>query len=224
MKELNKQLAFLASDWDTQDYLELKVGAKVMVAKNSYIEGHVYQNGKIGVIVSIEKDEIKIECNDGIHTIIKATWEIKEPFYTSKVLYGKNGKPYTIKEKKLIGEFTQFPLRMAWAISIEKSQGLTFDYVIADFSALNNKGTLFNYGKIYTALSRCKTYGGLILVSPLWKEDIVVDQRMIDFSEKAKKKEIELRGEIQQIEDYIRNEVEVKESDELNKLFAEGLL
>ncbi|OFX67480.1 MAG: hypothetical protein A2X12_02685 [Bacteroidetes bacterium GWE2_29_8] len=81
-------------------------------------------------------------------------------------------------EEKVVGKFTQFPLKLAWAITIHKSQGLTFDKVVIDIG-----GGAFASGQMYVALSRCKTLNGIYLKTPIRDKDIIVDSSLIEFSE-----------------------------------------
>jgi hypothetical protein len=152
------------------DYdLELKVGAQVMYVKNDSSPEKRYFNGKIGKIISFDEDNIVVRCPDDT-----------EDIYTSQELW-ENIK-YTIdKETKeikeeVIGSFYQYPLRLAWAITIHKSQGLTFERAIIDANAA------FSHGQTYVALSRCKTMEGLVLSSRISKSAIICDREVSAFN------------------------------------------
>lgn len=131
--------------------LLLKEGAQVMFLKNDPVMRR-YFNGKIGVIKSLEEDAVIVEA-DGINIpVSKDTWENSR--YT---LNRGDGK----LEQEVLGTFTQFPLRLAWAITIHKSQGLTFDKVMID------AGAAFASGQVYVALSRCTSLEGIVLLSKI---------------------------------------------------------
>ncbi|HEV8080771.1 MAG TPA: helix-turn-helix domain-containing protein [Chitinophagaceae bacterium] len=131
--------------------LVLKVGAQVIFLKNDAMQKR-YFNGKIGVVKSLEKEKIIIEC-DGIDiSVAQETWE-----NSRYVLNRDDGK----LQQETIGTFTQFPLRLAWAITIHKSQGLTFDKVMIDAAGS------FSSGQVYVALSRCTSLSGIVLLSKI---------------------------------------------------------
>ena len=131
--------------------LLLKVGAQVMFLKNDAIHKR-YFNGKIGVVKSLDDDEVIVEC-DGFDIYVSVeTWE-----NSRYVLNNADGK----LEQETLGAFTQFPLRLAWAITIHKSQGLTFEKVMID------AGAAFSSGQVYVALSRCTSLNGIVLLSKI---------------------------------------------------------
>ncbi|MBS1509351.1 MAG: helix-turn-helix domain-containing protein [Bacteroidetes bacterium] len=131
--------------------LVLKVGAQVMFLKNDIVYKK-YFNGKIGVITTLEKDRIVVECDGEEIEVGKESWENAR--YT---LNRNDGK----LEQEVLGTFSQYPLRLAWAITIHKSQGLTFDKVMID------AGSSFSPGQVYVALSRCTSLEGIVLLSKL---------------------------------------------------------
>ena len=146
--------------------LELKVGAQVMLLKN---KGTNY-NGQIGKIKKLNSTLISV-LFDGERqpiTIDKATW------FNIEYVYDKE-KHKIIENIK--GTYTQYPLKLAWAITVHKSQGMTFDKVIADV------GAAFASGQVYVALSRCTSLNGLILRSKIYPSSIKVDRRVLSFSE-----------------------------------------
>jgi GTPase SAR1 family protein len=150
--------------------LELKVGAQVMFVKNDISAEKRFYNGKIGKIISIGDDEIEVRCPGDSESIEveKAEWQ--------NAKYSLNETTQEIDEE-VIGTFTQFPLKLAWAITIHKSQGLTFEKAIIDARAS------FAHGQVYVALSRCKTLEGLVLSSPIADFSVKNDTTVIQFSD-----------------------------------------
>jgi hypothetical protein len=149
--------------------LELKAGAQVMFIKNDTSRDKKYYNGKIGFIHHITPEEIQVSC-PGEHeliTVSQAEWK--------NIQYSLNDETKEIKETEL-GSFKQYPLRLAWAITIHKSQGLTFDRAIIDAKAA------FAHGQVYVALSRCKSFEGIILQTPILPSSIHADQAIRTFS------------------------------------------
>jgi hypothetical protein len=146
--------------------LELKEGAQIMFIKND-IEKR-YFNGKLAKIKSIQKDEIIVAFeNDNELKIEKETWK--------NIRYNLNRDENTIEEEE-IGHYKQFPIRLAWAITIHKSQGLTFDRLAID------AGASFAAGQVYVALSRCRTFDGLTLLSRIYQNSILSDERIVQFA------------------------------------------
>jgi hypothetical protein len=142
--------------------LVLKEGAQVMFLKNDTEKR--YFNGKIGVIKSLTHDEIVVECDGTDIYVSQETWE-----NTRYVITRKEGK----LEQEILGTFTQFPLRLAWAITIHKSQGLTFDKVMID------AGAAFSSGQVYVALSRCTSLDGIVLLSKIPSAAIYSNENVI---------------------------------------------
>jgi len=131
--------------------LSLKEGSQVMFLKNDLIQKRYY-NGKIGVIKLLTKDKIIVDC-DGVEIEVgKETWENSR--YSLNRADGK-------LEQETLGTFIQYPLRLAWAITIHKSQGLTFEKVMID------AGAAFSSGQVYVALSRCTSLAGIVLLSKI---------------------------------------------------------
>ncbi len=152
------------------DYeLQLKVGAQVMFVKNDTSFEKLYYNGKIGAIVDIDEDIIHVRCN-GDADDIAVTMVVWQNYK-----YSIDEETREISETE-IGSFTQYPLKLAWAITIHKSQGLTFEKAIIDASSA------FAHGQVYVALSRCKTIEGMILSSPLSAQCIKNDSTVQEFS------------------------------------------
>lgn len=149
--------------------LELKIGAQVMFIKNDSSPEKKYFNGKIGKVVQFEEDQVIVRCPDDEFDITteQETWE--------NIKYFINEETKEISEK-VNGSFSQIPLRLAWAITIHKSQGLTFEKAIIDVAAS------FAHGQTYVALSRCKTLEGIVLKSHINKNGIIQDTRVISFT------------------------------------------
>lgn len=158
-----------ASSFPTDEVLGLKKGAQVMMIKNDKEKRWV--NGSLGIIEDLSEKEIKVDIDGASYVIPKETW--------SKIRYTYNQAKGTIQEE-VISSFTQYPIRLAWAVTIHKSQGQTFDSVIVDmgFGA-------FAHGQTYVALSRCRTLGRLFLTKEVRKADIIIDPAIIAFMDKA---------------------------------------
>ena len=148
--------------------LELKQGAQVMFIKNDASGAHRYYNGRIGHVVNLDKDTIEVLCA-GDKEPIKV-----EPQEWENTKYVINEQTKVI-EPQVQGVFRQYPLRLAWAITIHKSQGLTFEHAIID------AGLSFASGQVYVALSRCKSLEGLVLASPIGEGNIINDHRVTDY-------------------------------------------
>ena len=142
--------------------LVLKEGAQVMFLKNDLVQKRYY-NGKIGVIRSLEKEKITVDCEGALIEVTMETWENSR--YT---LHRGDGKLV----QEIIGTFTQYPLRLAWAITIHKSQGLTFDKVMID------AGAAFSSGQVYVALSRCTSLDGIVLLSKIPSSAIYTNEHV----------------------------------------------
>ena len=144
---------FPESMYPIDETLTLKVGAKVMFVKNDSSQEKLYYNGKLATVTALSKNEIHVICEDGkevdVHT---ETWENLR--YISET--GSNEV-----QVEVIGSFTHFPLRLAWAITIHKAQGLTFDHVVIDAE------DAFAAGQVYVALSRCRSLEGIVLLTPI---------------------------------------------------------
>ncbi len=173
--------ATVAGEFNPQLYpaefnLILKVGAQVMFVKNDLEKQFV--NGTIGIVTEATYDRIlvRLQTNDGEEKTIevdKQEWEILK-------YENDPDKPGQIATKT-VGTFKQYPLKLAWAITIHKSQGKTFDRVIIDMGA-----GAFESGQTYVALSRCRTLDGVILKQPLRNRDIIVDERITEYYEQIR--------------------------------------
>lgn len=155
--------------YPTESKLVLKEGAQVMFVKNDISREKLYYNGKIGVVERVSKDAVCVRA-EGESTSISvgiAEW--------ANTRYTINEETKDIEEK-VIGTFKQYPLKLAWAITIHKSQGLTFEKAIVDASAS------FAHGQVYVALSRCKSMEGLVLRSQIAVGSIKNDSTVAGFS------------------------------------------
>lgn len=143
---------FPVNIFPTEEVLTLKTGARVMFVRNDDQKPRRFYNGKIGVITEMDSDKIVVRCEDGDIEVTRMVWE--------NIRYKEDEKTGKIDEE-ILGTFTQYPLRLAWAVTIHKSQGLTFDKVIIDATRA------FAAGQVYVALSRCRTLEGIVLSSKL---------------------------------------------------------
>ena len=150
--------------YPADELLELKVGAQVMFLRNDTslrAEGQRWVNGTIGTVTSLER-EVKVEIDGEEHEVEQVTWE----------KYRYSWDPVRKKlEREVVAEFTQFPLRLAWAVTIHKSQGASYDAAVIDLGS-----RVFSPGQTYVALSRLTALDGLYLSRPLRPNDIIVDR------------------------------------------------
>lgn len=161
---------FPENAYPTKETLELKVGAQVMFVKNDPSPEKQYYNGKIGKIISYDKKEgLVVQSDKDLINVIPVKWQNFE--------YSINEETNEIEEKE-IGSFTQIPLRTAWAITIHKSQGLTFEKVIL------NAELAFTHGQVYVALSRCTSLEGLVLKSKIQNNVLFNDSTINSFVDK----------------------------------------
>ena len=160
--------AFPESAFPCDRGLRLKPGAQVMFIRND-TDAQRYYNGKLAVVKRISGDDITVTFNDNgeEYTLHRETWE--------NIDYSLDKETGQIVKKEL-GTFSQFPLRLAWAVTIHKSQGLTFDKVIVD------AGRSFAAGQVYVALSRCRSLEGIVLHSLIPPTALHSDQRISEFS------------------------------------------
>ncbi|MFQ3181418.1 MAG: hypothetical protein ACI9Z4_001012 [Polaribacter sp.] len=161
---------FNENSFPNDEKLELKVGAQVMFIKNDSSQEKRYFNGKIGIVTDISKQNVTVQCTNEIDEIVteRETWE--------NINYSINDDTKEIKED-ITGSFSQIPLRLAWAITIHKSQGLTFEKAIIDAEAS------FAHGQTYVALSRCTSLDGLVLKTPITSNAIINDRTVSSFNE-----------------------------------------
>jgi len=160
--------------YPVDEVLQLKVGAQIMFIKNDSSNKKLYYNGKAAKVTAISKDRITVQfLDENSHIEVE-----REEWQNLK--YNLDQQENKIEEVNT-GSFSQYPFKLAWAITIHKSQGLTFEKAIVDISSS------FTHGQAYVALSRCKSLAGLILKSPVKMENIITDKRIIGFTEKAVK-------------------------------------
>ena len=159
--------------YPADELLQLKVGSQVMFIRNDAADkGKRFFNGKIGTISKLEADKIFVQCKDepGEIEVQKEKWE--------NIRYTLN-KTTRQLDSDVLGSFTQYPLRLAWAITIHKSQGLTFEKAIID------AGAAFAPGQVYVALSRCTNLEGMVLQSRVRSNSLFSDKRIVEFSQRS---------------------------------------
>ncbi|WP_299666054.1 helix-turn-helix domain-containing protein [uncultured Polaribacter sp.] len=161
---------FNENSYPNSEKLELKVGAQVMFIKNDSSLEKRYFNGKIGIITAISRENVTVQCANETDKIVteREKWE--------HINYSINEETKEIKED-ISGSFEQIPLRLAWAITIHKSQGLTFERAIIDAEAS------FAHGQTYVALSRCTSLEGLVLKTPITSSAIINDNTVSIFNQ-----------------------------------------
>ena len=188
--------------------IQLKEGARVMFIKNDISGEHLFFNGKMGTVVSLSEGEITVKLDGGrVINVERYEWE--------NVRYKLNETTKDIEEERL-GSFTQYPLRLAWAITIHKSQGLTFEKAILDLASV------FASGQAYVAFSRLRSLDGLILLSSVSANGINNNGEVIGYAEnKASEKEVQTAcytGKIEFLQENILN------TFQLNTLLEEWVL
>ena len=178
---------FPEMSYPTAEYLTLKVGAQVMFVKND-TDGKFF-NGKIGRVVELDDEMVRVLCT-GEETpvdVVPLEWENSR--------YSIDEKTREIKTE-VMGVFRQYPLRLAWAITIHKSQGLTFDRAIID------AGRSFAPGQVYVALSRCRSLQGVVIASKITPSAIISDETVERYIDRQ---EIEAERSITQLPDLKRD-------------------
>jgi len=156
--------------YPTETDLKLKTGAQVMFVKNDSSAEKLFYNGKIGVVTRMETDTVFVQCGQESKEIAVQAME------WTNIKYQLDGQQ--INETNA-GSFAQIPLKLAWSITIHKSQGLSFDKAIIDVSEA------FAHGQAYVALSRCRTLSGMVLRNPIAAHNIIGDPAVIRFNEQA---------------------------------------
>ncbi|TAE50350.1 MAG: helicase [Bacteroidetes bacterium] len=165
---------FPMSAFPIDEVFECKTGAQVMFVKNDPSPEKRYYNGKIGKVMKIEEGVIFVQCPGETMSIavIQNEWK--------NVKYSLDEKSKEIKEETL-GTFIHYPLKLAWAITIHKSQGLTFERAIIDAQAA------FAHGQVYVALSRCKSFEGIVLHSKIGSSSVKTDVVVRNYAEEAER-------------------------------------
>lgn len=177
--------------------LQLKEGAQVMFIKNDSGTERRYYNGKLAIIKKIAGDEITVAFDDGEDLVLeKEEWK--------NIRYQYNKEKDDIEEEEL-GSFKQYPVRLAWAITIHKSQGLTFEKAVID------AGASFAAGQVYVALSRCTSLDGLVLHSKIFSSAIATDKRVLEFARREEDDE--------HLQALLKEEKEKFQADMLVKTF-----
>jgi len=169
---LNGEVTGELKEFPVEKDLELKIGAKVMIVKNH--PDFLYYNGSIGFVHEISKELVTVKLGAGFVGIERNTYE--------KIRYDYDERHDRILSK-IVATFKQFPLKLAYALTIHKSQGQTFDNITIDFGS-----GAFAHGQAYVALSRCTSLEGLKLSRPLRKTDIIIDKRINNFLNNEQKK------------------------------------
>ena len=158
---------FPESSYPAEEKLVLKKGCQVMFLKNDS-QGSRYYNGKLGIVSAIDAERICVRgIDDGEEIVV-------EPDVWTNARYVIDKETKEIREE-IEGEFRQYPLRLAWAITVHKSQGLTFDRAVLDVNAA------FAAGQVYVALSRCRSLEGLVLTAPLSLSSVKTDALVTDY-------------------------------------------
>lgn len=159
-----------------EEELILKVGAQVMFVKNDMSFEKNYFNGKMGVVKQLSAEEIIVEFPEEKRTIAVASYE------WTNVKYTLNESSGAIEEK-IMGTFVHYPIRLAWAITVHKSQGLTFDKAVLDVSQV------FAPGQAYVALSRLRSLEGLVLLRPISMNGLTNDQQVVAYTSSSPNEE-----------------------------------
>lgn len=168
-----------------EEQLELKVGAQVMFIKNDISPDKQFYNGKMGKIVELSDDEVKVHFPEESLTIEVEKYEWENIKYSVDEASGE------IKEE-VQGTFVHYPLKLAWAITVHKSQGLTFDKAVLDLSRV------FAPGQAYVALSRLRSLKGLVLLNPMQLRGLKNDQQVVAYAEN--------KAQLEELDDVLNSE------------------
>lgn len=159
----------------TAYHLVLKEGAQVIFIRND--KSGRWCNGTIGKVTRLNDNSVYVAFENGSE--VRVEWEVWE-----NMQYTYNEKEKKVEEK-VLGSFSQIPIKPAWALTVHKSQGLTFNHVVIDFA-----GGAFTGGQTYVALSRCTSLEGITLLKPLSERDIIVHMAVVDFSRQFNNRQI----------------------------------
>lgn len=163
---------FPKPEYPTSYVIQLKRGARVMFVRNDN-SGKQYVNGTLGAVVDLNDRYIEVLTDDKkLVQVTRQTWDFDRY---------KFNKEKNILEIEHCGSFTQYPLRLAWSVTVHKSQGLTFDRVVIDV------GRAFTYGQVYVALSRCRHFHGIVLVSDIKSKNIKADPEVKRFLQETER-------------------------------------
>ncbi len=168
--------------------ITLKVGARVMFTKNDTGEDKRYYNGKIGIVHYLSSESVVVDCNGVKIDVEQHDWK--------NIRYNLDKENNAITEEE-VGVFSQLPLRLAWAITIHKSQGLTFEACAID------AGRSFSSGQLYVALSRCTTLEGITLLSKINRSALMVNNHVVNYIAKSQAQDVQ-----QELKDYKTNYAE----------------
>lgn len=160
-----------------EENMELKIGAQVMFIKNDITSDKAFYNGKMGRIVGLEHDEIRVNFPKEKKTISVEKYEWNNIQYTLD-------KTTSEVEEKVLGTFVHYPLKLAWAITVHKSQGLTFDKAILDVSKV------FVPGQAYVALSRIRSLDGVVLLKPIQMNGLSNDANVVEYAKSKVDEEV----------------------------------
>ena len=152
--------------------LRLRKGAQVMFVRNDQEERR-FVNGTIGKIIHLDQQKIIVETEDSKG----GSRRVEVPKIAWEIIRYKGGATGSL-ETESVGSFTQYPLKLAWAITIHKSQGKTFDRLLIDLG-----GGAFEHGQLYVALSRCRTLEGIVLRQRIRLQDVITDDKVVDYYE-----------------------------------------
>ncbi|HND88978.1 MAG TPA: ATP-binding domain-containing protein, partial [Saprospiraceae bacterium] len=156
--------------YPTEAALRLRQGAQVMFVRNDP-ETRQFVNGTIGIVTHLDRETIVVETQDAGGK--KRSIEV--PILQWDIIRYRPGAGGGI-DTEIVGAFRQYPLKLAWAITIHKSQGKTFDRVLLDLG-----GGAFEHGQLYVALSRCRTLEGIVLRHRIRPQDVITDERVVEF-------------------------------------------
>jgi ATP-dependent exoDNAse (exonuclease V) alpha subunit len=156
---------FSADNVPAEAHLRLKKGAQVMLLNND--SGKRWVNGTLATIAHLDDDEVWVKIDDEVYPLQAMTWE--------KFAYAFDSEAGKINET-VQGSFSQYPIKLAWAMTIHKAQGKTFDRVVIDLGS-----GAFAHGQTYVALSRCRTLEGISLRQPVRSRDIMLDPQVVAF-------------------------------------------